>query len=213
MGTEATRTRIIEGAAAVFGAAGIAEATVQDVLERASVSRRTFYQYFTSKEDVLAAVYDGWVDELVQRVGGMAVSGSEPVDVVVAALDTWLQQLQRDAPLSIRMMVEAARHDSQLHARREHTFDVLVSTTDEAMRGFLGARVDPLVYRALFLGAEGLVLHLAERGELERAPARLRRVVGALFFTVLGSHDTLPDPPRGEPAGAGDEAAGAGRSG
>jgi AcrR family transcriptional regulator len=210
VGTEATRSRIVDGAAALFGEVGIAEATVQDVLGRASVSRRTFYQYFTSKEDVVAAVYDRWVDDLVRSVAASVVPwsgppGTEPVDIVVEALDAWLAHLHATGPVGIRLMVEAARHDTQLHPRRERTFDALVQTIDGAMRTILGARVDPLVYRALLLGAEGLVLHLAERGELEGQRARLRRVVGSLFFTVLGAHGALPDPPRpGGPAGGDD---------
>lgn len=201
MGTEATRARIVEGAAALFGEVGIAEATVQDVLERASVSRRTFYQYFTSKEDVLAAVYDRWVDDLVRTVASSVVPGSEPVEIVVTALDAWLEHLSATGPVAIRLMVEAARHDTPLHARREQTFDALVRTVDEAMRTVVGARVDPLVYRALLLGAEGLVLHLAERGDLEPQRARLRRVVGSVFFTVLGAPESLPDPPRAATSG------------
>lgn len=196
MSTSETRERIIEGAAALFAETGVGDATVQGVLDRARVSRRTFYQYFDGKEDVLAAVYDRWVDGLVAVVAAAVETPSEPVGKLVSALDAWLRYQQEHGETSIRLMIEAARPGSLLHPRRERTHDALVSTTDAAVRQVLGARVDPLVFRALLLGVEGLVLHLAAHGRLAEDHARLRRVVAGLFLTVLNRPGELPDPPR-----------------
>lgn len=196
MGTSETRERIIEGATALFAEVGVGDATVQHVLDRAHVSRRTFYQYFDGKEDVLAAVYDRWVDGLVAVIAEAVVAPREPVDKLVSALDAWLRYQQERPQASVSLMVEAARPGSLLNPRRERTHDALVATTDAAVQQVLGARVDPLVYRALLLGVEGLVLHLAAHGRLAAEHARLRRVVAGLFLTVLNRPGELPDPPR-----------------
>src|SRR5262245_2441078 len=90
MGLQETRDRIVAGAMAVFGERGIAPATVQDVLERAGVSRRTFYQYFQGKEDVLRAVYDVRVDRLVAALAGGLEQAQDPLGRVLAALDAWI---------------------------------------------------------------------------------------------------------------------------
>lgn len=204
MGTEATRARIIDGAALLFAEIGIGDATVQHVLERASVSRRTFYQYFQGKEDVLAAVYDRWVDGLVAAVASSVEPSAQPVDIVVTALDAWLDYQITTSPTAVLLMVEAARPGSLLHPRRERTYDALIGTIDATVRQVLGASVDPLVFRGLVLGVEGLALHVAEHGGLAAERARLRRVVAGLFLTVLARPAELPDPPRtsGAPAGA-----------
>jgi AcrR family transcriptional regulator len=196
VGTPETRERIIEGATALFAEVGVVDATVQDVLDRAHVSRRTFYQYFDGKEDVLAAVYDRWVDGLVAVVAEAAVAPREPVDKVVSALDAWLRYQRDGGQASVGLMVEAARPGSRLHPRREQTHDVLVATIDAAVRQVLGANVDPLVFRGLLLAAEALVLHLAAHQALDEEYARLRRVVAGLFLTVLNRPEELPDPPR-----------------
>ncbi|MEQ1505132.1 MAG: TetR/AcrR family transcriptional regulator [Myxococcota bacterium] len=196
MGIEATRERIVDGAAALFADVGIDEATVQDVLERAGVSRRTFYQYFDSKEQVLAAVYDRWVDGLVRAVASTVDPTADPVSIVVAGLDAWITYQQQTAPTAVRLMAEASRPTSLLHPRREATIDALVATIDAAVRQVVGANVDPLVFRGLVLGAEGLSLHLAEHSRLDAERARLRRVVGASFLVILGHTGELPDPPR-----------------
>src|SRR5262249_15495919 len=50
------KNRILAAAAKVFARTGTA-CTVEDLLEAADVSRRTFYQSFGNKEEVLAALY------------------------------------------------------------------------------------------------------------------------------------------------------------
>ena len=64
------------------------------------------------------------------------------------------------------------------------------------MRAALSVEVDPLVYRGLVLGIEGIVMHLAEREALPAERARLRRVAAGLFFAVLANAKELPTPPR-----------------
>ena len=185
------------GAAEVFAETGLAEATVQQVLERAGVSRRTFYQYFTGKEDVMAAVYDQHMDAmLVHLAGGLQQQTDDPAQKVIAALDRWLSfQVDAGALLPV-LQAEAARPGSQLHARREGVIDAVVRTIDAAVQQVLGVRVDPLVFRGLVLGVEGILLHLTEHSSLAEERKRVRRVVAAMFLNVLAQASALPDPPR-----------------
>src|ERR1700730_835353 len=59
---------ILAAAMKVFARRGFAATRVEDVLEEAGVARRTFYRYFTSKEDVLAAVYELATTELLRAL-------------------------------------------------------------------------------------------------------------------------------------------------
>jgi AcrR family transcriptional regulator len=196
LGTTATRTRIVEGARAVFMELGIGDATVQHVLERANVSRRTFYQYFSGKEGVLAAVYEDWVEGLLGAIGAAVQQPGTPPERMIHALDAWLDHQQRHEPLSASLVMEAARPGSLLHDRREHTFDALVSTIDVWVTELLAVQVDPLLFRGLLLAVEGLIVHQAERGQLVPERSRLRRVVAGLFAGPLAHPAELPGPPR-----------------
>ena len=69
-----TRQRILHGASEVVTERGIGAATVGDILEAAGVSRRTFYQHFRSKDDVLLALYVEVADNLVSVVEGGAAA-------------------------------------------------------------------------------------------------------------------------------------------
>ena len=48
----------------LFSAHGFAETTVEDVAEAAGISRRTFFRYFDSKNDVVWGHFDSMLDDL-----------------------------------------------------------------------------------------------------------------------------------------------------
>ena len=64
---------VLDGATRVFLERGYATASMNDVAAAAAVSKRTLYQYFTSKEALFAAVVQGRtraiIDHLEARVG------------------------------------------------------------------------------------------------------------------------------------------------
>jgi AcrR family transcriptional regulator len=62
------RERILEALADAVSAAGYAATSVEDIVSAAGVSRRTFYDNFSSKEDAFLAAYDAIAGQLVQRV-------------------------------------------------------------------------------------------------------------------------------------------------
>ena len=55
---EANRRRALEAMTEVVGEQGYPETTVRDVLERARMSRRTFYQLFDNREHCFLAAYE-----------------------------------------------------------------------------------------------------------------------------------------------------------
>jgi AcrR family transcriptional regulator len=52
------RSRVLEGMAHAVSRKGYGETTIADIVAEASVSRRTFYEHFTSKADCLIALYE-----------------------------------------------------------------------------------------------------------------------------------------------------------
>jgi AcrR family transcriptional regulator len=51
------RSRLLEGMAHAVAAKGYADTTIADIVREASVSRRTFYEHFSTKADCLIALY------------------------------------------------------------------------------------------------------------------------------------------------------------
>jgi AcrR family transcriptional regulator len=63
------RARLIEAMAQMVAEKGYAATTVADVVERAGVSRRTFYEQFTDKEACFLATYDAGLAAVLNRIG------------------------------------------------------------------------------------------------------------------------------------------------
>lgn len=189
-----TRERIVAGARDVLAAAGLGATTVQHVLERAGVSRRTFYAYFAGKEDVVRAVYEACTADLVDRIRVAIRDAEDPPRKVTDAMRAYLRFQEEGGALLMHLQAEAVRPESALAPRRRATLDALVSLVDDAVVGTLGLRVDPTVYRTLLIGIEGLVIQgQAERPFDEDDWRRVRHAINPMFLNVLAGPVPLPE--------------------
>ncbi|WP_437733563.1 acyl-CoA-like ligand-binding transcription factor [Sorangium sp. So ce1335] len=78
---ERTRAQIIETAIDLFLKNGYDQTTLDEVLGAVEISRRTFFRYFESKEDLLIA----WMDQLIE-VAREAVRARPPGEPPLVAL-------------------------------------------------------------------------------------------------------------------------------
>jgi AcrR family transcriptional regulator len=62
--TQNQRDRLAAGTIAVVAERGLNEATITQICAAAGVSRRTFYSYFSSKEECFFAAYDTIAEHL-----------------------------------------------------------------------------------------------------------------------------------------------------
>ena len=60
---EFTRQVLIDAAVETFERNGYTNTTIDDIVKRAHATRGTFYQYFTSKRDIVNALLDGVVEQ------------------------------------------------------------------------------------------------------------------------------------------------------
>ena len=76
-----TKKRITEKAIALFLKHGIDQTTLDEIATTAGISRRTFFYYFTSKDEILLSVLSG-IGELLTDAVRSAPAGSTPIDAV-----------------------------------------------------------------------------------------------------------------------------------
>ena len=80
------RESILQATADEIVEKGIEDLSLQDVADRAGVAKRTLYNYFDSREALLAALND-WSNQLTLEHGGsLAPNGLDGLDDVVRAL-------------------------------------------------------------------------------------------------------------------------------
>lgn len=91
----ATRHRILEGAMEMFKKKGIHGASMESIARQVHVSKGLAYHYFASKEDLLAAVVEVWLDELASLWEGLD-SEPDPVRRLERVIDRFCRSLESD---------------------------------------------------------------------------------------------------------------------
>jgi AcrR family transcriptional regulator len=112
------RDRIFASLAAVCAAKGYPDVTVQDITEHAGVSRRTFYDLFSDKEQCFLAAYDLVVERLLVEVKDAYSQGDVPWPERLAAALRALISLYMAEPDFARLItveVLGAGHEALAH--------------------------------------------------------------------------------------------------
>lgn len=94
---EATRRRIFAAAMEVFRAKGVEAATVDEIVERAGVSKGTYFFHFPSKQRVFAAYTEMMAEDLLQKLPEW--QQPPPLQGIWAALDAISARAEADRPL------------------------------------------------------------------------------------------------------------------
>jgi AcrR family transcriptional regulator len=127
-----TRDRIAQAAMGLFLAHGFDATTVDEIATDANVSKRSFFDYFPTKEDVVAAWQDTFGDTLVTAVA--ARPASEPLVKVVeeAMKSTIATSLANPRSFAIGQFI----HDTPaLRARDQLKYAKLEQQLAEALAG------------------------------------------------------------------------------
>jgi AcrR family transcriptional regulator len=132
------RERLIVAILHAVAELGYLETNVQDVIDRAGVSRPTFYEHFSNKEDCFLAAFDTSADRLRKKIDAAARrGGSVWRDRIRFGLEALLRFANRE-PDTARTMVVEARAASTAAVRRrvelmDHFADCLDSQAQELL--------------------------------------------------------------------------------
>ncbi len=191
LGGDVARNLIMFGATRVFAERGFRAASVEDLLEAGQVSRRTFYRFFRSKDDVALAMYTLGTASLIEGCRRAIDSSPDLITQLERCIDIHLGNAKSLGRLVFVLGGEAQRLESPLHTRRMEVHDVLVSMMHKALP--TSAKLDPLLLRALVIALEAVTRHALQEGDegrrvtdamIGRARAVMMRVATA---TIAGS--------------------------
>lgn len=182
---------IVAAGARVFAAKGIRETSVEDLLEAANVSRRTFYRFFNSKEDVALALYVFGTTQLIDRWKLAIAAATGTLDAFARCIDVFIMNAAMLGRLIFVLGGEATRQESPLHKRRMEVHDAFVAMLQAADPAI--ARIDPLVLRATLFALEAVTRHILTEGDEGRrvSPAsfdRARKVMNRIVTAGFAGH-------------------------
>lgn len=183
------RTRILRGAARVFGERGYSATSVEAILEAAHVSRRTFYRTFRSKEDVLRTLFDRSVNRLVRAVRAQADPTKTHYELVVASVEAYLRVHANAGPLARVLLLEQFSPESPLVAQRHRALSTFSKLLTSAAEGAGQKTPDPVLVAAVVAGINQVCVQMATQypegdWDIQRAKRAILRILSALDDTT-----------------------------
>jgi AcrR family transcriptional regulator len=177
----------MDAALRLFIEQGVAATTIEQITVGASVAKGTFYLHFSSKDDVLAALRERFVAELLEGIDA-AVSKCSKHD--------WPGKLTAWATASIDGYLDALAlhdivfHEFQPHSREKHSDNILITHLGAILDNGTAAgawRVEDSRFTAVFLfhGFHGIVDDALVK---EKRPnrGRLAKKLANIFFQTAG---------------------------
>lgn len=107
------RARIIGAAARLFGEKGYHDTTTAEIAEAAGVAAGTIYIYFSSKEELLVAVFEEFLGKHMDRVREGVEREKTPKDKLKRLLSLGLQVMQ-EHPDSARIFLSQLRQSTAM---------------------------------------------------------------------------------------------------
>jgi len=116
---ESQRERLLVAMADAVAEKGYARVSVADVIGRAGVSRKTFYEQFANKEECFLAAYEAGVELLMEGIDE-AVQAAAPdwIGAAQAGTTAYLEMLEANPSLARTFLVEVLAAGPQALARR-----------------------------------------------------------------------------------------------
>lgn len=197
----ARRREILDAAASCFARQGFHRTSMQDIVRESGISAGLVYRYFTSKDEVIAAIVGEWHEHRTRLLTGAAPEspaaaggGGHPLPAYLAMLRAIAApEAADDLRLGVQVWAEALRSPAIGELTRggvDRFRKLAAGAIREAEReGGLPAGVEPdALARVLIAIYQGLMLQTAWDGAVDneafvRAVAEL---VGALTGPALG---------------------------
>ena len=190
--TKNQRDRLAAGTIAVVAASGLNAATVTDICAAAGVSRRTFYTYFSSKEECFFAAYETIGEHLRIAVDGAAAAADGWPRRVVAKIGASLEFLAANPDLARFTLIAPQRAGEGVARRHRRLMDSAVAYLCEGMPPPPATRApSEAVAGSLVGGMVALVVRKVEAGEGALLPALLPDLAELFLTPYLGRAEAL----------------------
>jgi len=181
------RDRLTAGIIAVVAEHGYHDATVAQVCTAAGVSRRTFYSYFSSKEECYAQAFDLIGEYLTEALSAAGSDGDSWPGRVRARLEAMLAVFAANPDLVRFTLIAPLRAGGEIAERQGLALErILAALTAGIPDGKDAARPSPAIEQAVMGGMAGVMTRKVEAGEGERLPELLPDLVELFLIPYIG---------------------------
>ncbi|QLH19364.1 TetR/AcrR family transcriptional regulator [Streptomyces sp. Rer75] len=183
------RDDILRAGERVFGTTGFEAATIAELADAAEIGKGTFYLYFDSKDRLLGAMWERYVDTIVTTAQGILAEGDAwwpTIDRVMSAL---IRHALNNAELH-RIVYGSANAKSLELCRQanQRVINLMCDFVEQGANAGAFQAVEPrLAFRMVYHAADGLLDDLVALGN-EAAEGKVIAMVLELAHRALGDH-------------------------
>jgi AcrR family transcriptional regulator len=153
------RARLLAAMTDVVHEHGVASVSVAHVVERAGVSRRTFYELFEDRDECFLAAFDDGIARVSRRVVDVYDPAARWVERIRSGLTAILEFLELEHGVGWLLVVGSLGGGADiLEHRREVLAEVIVAVDEGRGVGKLGSGLAPLTAEGI-VGAVFSVIH------------------------------------------------------
>ena len=184
------RERLIAGLAEAVAENGYASTTIAHITRHAAVSRRTFYEHFSSKDECFVCAYDTVMAQLRERVDAAYEEQEEWPRAIRAGIAAMLAFLVAEPNLARLSMVEALVAGPVVVERYDAAIRGLVPYLEAGREGRspeVLARLSPTTEEALVGGMVSLISRRIIAGQTAELEQLLPDLVEFALTPYLGT--------------------------
>jgi AcrR family transcriptional regulator len=184
------RERILAALAEEVSAHGYPGVSVEDIVTRAGVSRRTFYEQFGNKEAAFLAAYDEAAGRLLASVRAAYAAEATFPARFGAGFRAFLELLAASPAFARMCIVEVMAAGPEAVERRTQVMAEFAQLIEENARSMLRPPIPPpLVAETIVGGVCEAVYRRISAGETERLPTLLPDFIESALLPYVGSRE------------------------
>jgi AcrR family transcriptional regulator len=184
----ARRKQLLAAAQQIFVAHGYHAAAMDDIAERAGVSKPVLYQHFPGKLELYLALLDTHCDAIIAKVRGAMMSSPDNKDRVKGAVRAYFDFMDHESE-AFRLVFESdLRNDPQVRQRVERVEQGCIAAVTDTIISDTGLRPDQAELLASGLaGAAGQAAQFWLANGRRTPKAEAEALVAALIWRGIAS--------------------------
>ena len=168
------KQRIVAAAIKVFAEVGVSNGKIATIAEKAGIGKGTVYEYFSSKEEIFAAVFEAFFNEMMVGYNVLARQSMDPIEKIRLLLDYTYDFLddhlsgENAADWLIFLEIFLQGYRDETHGNRKLSFKRMLQQMYQLFKPFIDEGIASGMFKnddaehitfILFAAIDGIGLH------------------------------------------------------
>jgi AcrR family transcriptional regulator len=182
------RERIMAAVAPAAAELGYAEMSVEAIVARAGVSRRTFYEHFRNKEDAFLAAFDDVVRQQARHIRRAYLEETSVQERLRAGISAYLEFTASQPDVARMCIVEVLAAGPRAMAKRSEAMRMFADIIEDNINELIpGCRRAALVAETIVGGIHEVVLSRVLGGRTDELPGLADELLAAVLMLDVGA--------------------------